>query len=69
MLPSTLPGCIAAHLNPLWPVLGEFERSMHWGFVIGKTSVHSKLLVPLRRVAILETNKLKSLVFSFMRDR
>ena len=38
-------------------------------FVIGKTGVYSELLVPLRRVAILETNKLKLLVFSFMRDR
>ena len=27
--------------------------------VIGKSSVHSELLVPLRQVAILETNKLK----------
>jgi len=37
--------------------------------VIGKTSVHSELLVPLRRVAILEINNLKLLVFSFMRDK
>ena len=37
--------------------------------VIGKTSVYSELLVPLRRVVILETKKLKSLVFSFMRYR
>ena len=37
--------------------------------VIGKTRVHSELLVPLGWVDILETNKLKSLVFSFMRDR
>jgi len=37
--------------------------------VIGKTSFHPELLVSLRRIAILETNKLKLLVFSFIRDR
>jgi len=34
--------------------------------VIGKSSAHVELLVPLRLVAILETNKLKLLSFSFM---
>ena len=37
--------------------------------VIGKSSVHSELLVPLRLVAILEANKLKVLSLSFMRSR
>jgi len=34
--------------------------------IIGKSSVYVELLVPLRLVAILETNKLKLLSFSFM---
>eukprot|EP00253_Pinus_taeda_P016456 PITA_16456 len=37
--------------------------------VIRKSSVYAKLLVPLRLVATLETNKLKPLSFSFMRSR
>ena len=37
--------------------------------VIGKSSSHSHFLVPLRLVAILETNKLQPLSFSFMKNR
>jgi len=37
--------------------------------VIGKTSVYTELLVPLRVIATLETNTLSLLSFSFMRDR
>jgi len=39
------------------------------GGVIGKTSVYAELLVPLRMIATLETNTLKLLSFSFMRNR
>ena len=34
--------------------------------IIRKSSVYAELLLPLRLVAILETNKLKLLSFSFM---
>jgi len=44
-------------------------RRLNDGAVIGKYSVHSELLVALRLVAILETNKLKPLSFSFVRSR
>jgi len=47
----------------------EFKTRNQEVIVTGKSSVHSKLLVPLRLVAILETNKLKLLLFSFMRSR
>jgi len=36
---------------------------------LGKTSVYTELLVPLRVIATLETNTLILLSFSFMRDR
>ena len=42
-----------------------FEKCRRYGLVIGKSSVYAELLVPLRQVAILETNKLKLLFHVF----
>jgi len=53
-------------IQPTSPVM--FVTANGTTDVIEKSSVYSKLLVPLRQVAILETNKLKSLVFP-LRER
>ena len=45
------------------------EAAISSYIVINKSTVYAELLVPIRLVAILETNKLKLLSFSFMRSR